>query len=453
MSNHNNSQTNQPLGLRLYHLQIALLPIVIVGIIFAGYKGIHWSELLSFRVDDGWCRTGIEGIGRHCFGDFGLPYNRGNFQNVYEPGNMDATSTPLTAVIFEFFRLFPYDIALVIYQSWMILSVFLPIFLVSTSYSLAVRIGASTIIGVGSIGAISAIDRGNHVAVLVPLGLAYIISLEKKRWSQALLFLVILSMLKFWGIVLVIGLIANRRYRDSAYAILITALGSLGLLFFFPGGFSLKFSSMYDIVTDKNYAADVAGYATSTHGLVKRVACAFSTTDWCNTEVHARSIFSSSFFSLLIVLFLVGWCWWLLRIAKAPVEIWGASILALAFMAVPDAPTYNTVFAVAIAALLFWSSNQLGTSDEKNRGARKWHRSSTTLVWIIALTQLPMTIFIAYTGVGDSKSVLASGTSDVPPFFRLNYWTTPTLWILFVIITLWDGGQKAGSEVGEVVYE
>ncbi len=65
---------------------------------------------------------------------------------------------------------------------------------------------------------------------------------------------------------------------------------------------------------------------------------------------------------------------------------------------------------------------------------RRRHRRSTALTWVVALTQLLMTI--ANSGVGVSKSVFASGTTEVPPFFRLNYWTTPTLWLLFVIVTL-----------------
>ena len=432
------------LDLRLFHLQIALLPIVFLGIICAGYKGIQWSELLSFRVDDSWCRTGLEGIGRHCFGDFGLAYNRGDFPDVYVPGNFAATSTPLTAVVFEFFRLFPFDVALSIYQTLMILSVFLPIFWVSVRHSLVIRLGAASVLGVGSIGAISAIDRGNHVAFLVPLGIAYVISLEKKKWSHAVIFLTVLSMLKFWGIVLIIGLLGHRRYRDSAKVLFLTMAGSLGLLQFFPGGYHLKFSSMFASVSDHDYAAKVAGYATSTHGLLKRTTCALTTNDWCNTETHAKSMFSSTFFSLIIILCLVGWSWWLLRVSKAPVQIWGTSILALTFMAVPDAPTYNTVFIVAIVALIFWSSNQGNNIESDAELSRTWHRSSTVLIWVVALTQLPMTIFV----VG-SKSVFASGTNDVPPFFRLNYWTTPALWLAFVIVTLLDGRQKVDAVVRE----
>jgi len=222
-------------------------------------------------------------------------------------------------------------------------------------------------------------------------------------------------------------------------------------LMFFPGQFTLKLSSMLASVSDNDYASKVAGYATSTHGLVKRISCAATTKDWCNTETHANSLFSSSIMSLIIILSLVAWCWWLFRIAKAPIQIWGTAVLALAFMAVPDAPTYNTVFIVAIVALIFWSSNQENHVGNESGLVRRWHRSSTALIWVVALTQLPMTI--VNFGAGASRSVFASGTTEISPFFRLNYWTTPTLWLLFVIVTLLEGCQSMNPKVRQVVRE
>jgi hypothetical protein len=293
------------------------------------------------------------------------------------------------------------------------------------------------VLGIGGIGALTAIDRGNHVAALIPLGLAYVISLERGKWNQAVFCLVLISMLKFWGIILIIGLVSQRRYKDSLKTVVLSVFGTLSLLAIFPGGFLEKISAMLRSVTNQDYAAKVSGYATSTHGLVKRISCSFSTKDWCNTEAHARSFFSSSFVSLVIMMFLIMWCIWLFRLAKAPVEIWGTAILALPLMAVPDAPTYNTAFVVAICALLFWSSTKPNFSDDVFQSEGLWKKSGTTLIWVIAISQIPITIFISNT-----DSVFSSGTSEVPPFFRLNYWTTPALWISFLIVTIIEGSRS-----------
>jgi hypothetical protein len=225
-------------------------------------------------------------------------------------------------------------------------------------------------------------------------------------------------------------------------AIFLSGLGTISILALFPGGFVEKISSMLKSITNQDYAAKVAGYATSSHGLIKRISCSFSANDWCNTEAQARSFFSSTFVSVLIMSLLVMWCWWLVRIAKAPVEIWGAAILLLPMMAVPDAPTYNTVFVVAISALLFWSSTRSHGAINPVQSINLWKRSATTLIWAIALSQIPITVFISYTGVDGSGSIFSSGTSDVPPFFRLNYWTTPALWISFVIVTIFEGSRS-----------
>ena len=440
-----NHNSNQTLAVRVLNIQTALLPVVIFGVLIAGYKGLNWTEVFSFRVDDGWCRTGIEGIGRHCFGDFGLAFNRGNFSDVYSAGNLAAANSPLTALVFEFLRLFSYNIALAIYLGSLILSLFLSIYWATFGYPMAVRLSASAVLGIGGIGALSAIDRGNHVAILIPLGLAYVISLERGKWNQAVFCLVLISMLKFWGIILVIGLVSQRRYKDSLKAVFFSAFGTLALLAIFPGDFYEKISAMTKSVTNQDYAAKVSGYATSTHGLVKRISCSFSTEDWCNTEAHARSFLSSSLASLVIMILLIMWCIWLFRLAKAPLEIWGTAILTLPLMAVPDAPTYNTAFAVAICALLFWSSTRPNFSDDIFQSNGQWKKSGNTLIWVIAISQIPITIFISYTGINGSGSIFSSGTSDVPPLFRLNYWTTPALWVLFLIVTIIEGSQAIRS--------
>ena len=79
------------------------------------------------------------------------------------------------------------------------------------------------------------------------------------------------------------------------------------------------------------------------------------------------------------------------------------------------------------------------------QSTKLWNKSGTTLIWALALSQIPMTIFISYTGVDGSGSIFASGTSDVPPFFRLNYWTTPALWISFVMVTIFEGTRSMRS--------
>jgi len=39
---------------------------LLAGVLWTGYAGATYSEVISFRVDDGWCQTPNEGIGEHC---------------------------------------------------------------------------------------------------------------------------------------------------------------------------------------------------------------------------------------------------------------------------------------------------------------------------------------------------------------------------------------------------
>ena len=69
-----------------------LWPLAIAGIFVSSYLGVAPTAALSFGVVDGWCSQGSEGLGSHCFGDFGMPYSQSISPNgPYTPG----TSPPL----------------------------------------------------------------------------------------------------------------------------------------------------------------------------------------------------------------------------------------------------------------------------------------------------------------------------------------------------------------------
>jgi hypothetical protein len=56
------------------------------GTLYSNYLGQTYSETISFFVQDGWCNTGTQGIGIHCFGDF------------YQPSSTASESQPWSAV-------------------------------------------------------------------------------------------------------------------------------------------------------------------------------------------------------------------------------------------------------------------------------------------------------------------------------------------------------------------
>jgi len=72
---------------------------------------------------------------------------------------------------------------------------------------------ACSFFGLVSAGGIAALDRGNMVVVFVPLLVSYLVSIEKHRWLQAAILLALMSMMKFWGFIFVVALVAKSKYR------------------------------------------------------------------------------------------------------------------------------------------------------------------------------------------------------------------------------------------------
>lgn len=123
----------------LLWIQAALWPLVVASVVLYGYRSIHWSEVQVIHIVDGWCGVG-EGIDRHCFGDFGMPYNRGYQNSMYAPGNIAASLTPVVAFGFEMLRGFSYNTSLALYLVLLAACLVAPFFMYSSNVSRAKRV-------------------------------------------------------------------------------------------------------------------------------------------------------------------------------------------------------------------------------------------------------------------------------------------------------------------------
>jgi|GEM_PF-6732322 len=410
---------------------VATIALVVVGVLVLGYLGKTWTETISFKVDDGWCKTGFEGIGRHCFGDFGLAYNRGYQESVYLPQNYAATNTPVTALIFELLRLLPYDLALILYLSGAVIALAYPIFAETRGFPVEVRSLIILAISICGAGSISAIDRGNHVAYLVPLLYLYLIAIEQKKWNRATLLLVGLASLKFWGIIFIISLLLNRRIWESIKAVCLTTVISLTALITFPGSLDGKLRIMFAMVSSKDYSNSIAGYALSFFGLARRTGCLLSTQTWCNTKSYvgtfwtstaALSLITAGALFVLVVLHCVGFKHRII-----------ATLLTstIGIVLVPDAPRYNSVFVIVLVSLVFYFHRNHADVEPAwtFRDIVPWVLGIT-----VAVTLMPLTLGT------NSLTRFSTGTGEGPLIARLDFWLVP---LLFVIAFL-SSGVSAG---------
>ena len=418
---------------KLVRYQTVLWIFVVFGIVIHGYMGRTWSEVQSFQVNDGWCDIRSQGIGSHCFGDFGLPFNRGLGDSVYLPNNFAAANTPVTAALFEFLRLFPYNWSLAIYLLTLASCICVPFVKNLTLGSLSMRLQIAGLCGLLTSGGISALDRGNHVVMLIPLLFFFVRSIENEQWTRAAMFLTAMALLKFWGIIFVVALIARGKWLLAALVGTATGLISLVTMAFFPGSLSASIRAMISMVTNRDYSHSIAGFSISLSGFARRVGCAFSSPDYCNTKTFGSSSLASPIIGVIVLFTIALLAVLLIRFGKAPTLIWGSVLISMGFLAVPDAPVYNLSLTVVIVAIAIGHSAT--DTDIQN-----WKYSERALLISLLITNTPLNLY------SNAVSRLASTSGDGPLLFRSDYWIVPFTWIVFLSIVIYELGSLVKNQ-------
>ena len=403
-------------------VQSSLWVFVVAGILIHGYMGRTWSAVQSFQINDSWCDLKSEGIGQHCFGDFGLPYYRGMKDMVYESDNFAATNTPLTALFFEILRLMSYNAGLLVYVFLLLACIAIPFLVPKSSEPILSRFQMLAFCGILTTGAISALDRGNHVVFFIPLLYFFVIAIDEGRWNRAALLLLLISLLKFWGIIFIIALIARRKWLHSLIVSFATPTITLLLLWAFPGSLPNNLRNMLAMVTNRDYSNSIAVYSISLVGLFRRIACAISSDGVCNTRSLSTSLLSFTFFSVGILIFLMILAIVVMRAKDVPTHLWVAMLVSLGFLGVPDAPVYNLSLTVAIVAII----------AKTNVGFAEWRIANSTLLLALLVSNTPITFF------SNSGSRFSSTNGYSPPIFRSDYWLVPIMWIVFIIGLTYD---------------
>ena len=77
-----------------------LLALCLPAIFFySGYHQLSFNEVLSFKIDDGWCVKGVQSIGAHCFGDYAGVDAGLRAKNFWTPGLPTSTAYPPLAIV------------------------------------------------------------------------------------------------------------------------------------------------------------------------------------------------------------------------------------------------------------------------------------------------------------------------------------------------------------------
>ena len=231
-------------ALLLLSIGVALPLAWVVG----GYLEYGLTEIIGFRVADGWCTPGQEPLGQHCFSDFSVIPQLLDATSLWEPTSATATAYPPSGWLIP---VGVYAAAGSVGGLQFATYVFLSIALISTLVpALWVGVGdwigrapvALLAIGVGAAPVLVVLDRGNSTALIIVPLMVFAIGLFRARPSWVIAGVVVSTMLKPQMILLVIALIALRRFRDAVVSIALSVLGILASFAVWPGNRIQNFS-------------------------------------------------------------------------------------------------------------------------------------------------------------------------------------------------------------------
>jgi hypothetical protein len=191
-------------------------------------------------------------------------------------------------------------------------------------------------------------------------------------------------------------------------------------MLFFPGNYFHNFRVMLNAISSSDTSSLFQPTSISLSSLLRRVECLISTQKTCNVTTYTWGWTNSSLANISIALLLIAVAIFVIKTFKNNLAIEFSCLAGLIIIAIPTAQIYNLVLSIPIIGLLL---------RPQNLPRKKTQRVERALMFVAACTATTgLPVALAY--LGDSAFSSGDGGS---PFFRLNYWTTPTFWTLLFI--------------------
>jgi len=220
------------LSLLLLSIAIAIPIAWVVG----GYLRVELTEMIGYLISDGFCSAGSEPVGEHCFSDFSVITDLLAASTFWDPANATATAYPASGwavpvvVYLGATAIGSVQFATYVFLIVATLAVLSPAIWVSLGNWWKRGPTAFLVLGAGTAPVLIVLDRGNSTALVVLPLLIFALGLYRQRSTWIIGGIVASTLLKPQMIILVVALLALRRYR---YALLSIAFSLLGIGFSF----------------------------------------------------------------------------------------------------------------------------------------------------------------------------------------------------------------------------
>jgi len=176
-------------------------------------------------------------VGHHYFGDYLWMHFNSLSKTLAESGFNATPWPPITYLFFSPLTFLPYYFGLALFILLIVISCCFPIFdaLRSAKFSMIEIIHGVLFLGLLSAPSIVAIDRGNAVGLLPSLLYCYFIALDDDRDNRAIVYLVLMTVIKPHAAVFLIGFAVAKKFAPLVTSVLLI-FGVQFVGFIFSGG-------------------------------------------------------------------------------------------------------------------------------------------------------------------------------------------------------------------------
>ncbi len=318
-------------------------------------------------------------VGHHYFGDYLWLHFNSLSKTLAESGFNATPWPPITYLLFSPLTFLPYYFGLALFILLIVISCCFPIFdaLRSAKFSMIEIIHGVLFLGLLAAPSIVAIDRGNAVGLLPSLLYCYFIALDDDRDNRAIVYLVLMTVIKPHAAVFLIGFAVAKKFAPLVTSVLLI-VGVQFVGFIFSGGpFWTGIRSV--VRSSQSMLNDSPSY------IFQGVLNGIVGTAWIfqfRKNFLEEWIFDHAQLITTLVIAIIYFLAFQVKKLPFPVRI---LLTCLTFsLVLPYSPTYNYVTVLVALALI---TRQ--TSHEKQQLLNSpWRPSHMSRSWAIVLTPI-----------------------------------------------------------------
>ena len=324
-------------------------------------------------------------VGHHYFGDYLWMHFNSLSKTLAESGFNATPWPPITFLLFSPLTFLPYYFGLALFILLIVISCCFPIFdaLRSAKFSMIEIIHGVLFLGLLSAPSIVAIDRGNAVGLLPSLLYCYFIALDDDRDNRAIVYLVLMTVIKPHAAVFLIGFAVAKKFAPLVTSVLLI-FGVQFVGFIFSGG--PFWTGIRSVVR-----ASQSMLNDSPSHVFQGVFNGIVGTAWIfqfRKNFLEEWVFDHSQLITILVVAIIYFLAFQVKKLPFPVRI---LLTCLTFsLILPYSPTYNYVTVLVALALI---TRQ--TSHDKQQPLNSpWRPSQMSRSWAVLLTPIFVTLLV-----------------------------------------------------------